>query len=75
MQGVNTFLLQNLNQILASGMGAPLAGMLGQFTQLPQWNQAKPGMWQVDKVCEQALWGQYIHLSKSVGTDFGYIKI
>ncbi|XP_026313578.1 protein strawberry notch [Hyposmocoma kahamanoa] len=50
MQGMNTFLLQNLNQILASGMGAPLAGMLGQFAQLPQWNQPKPGLWQVDKV-------------------------
>lgn len=47
---MNSYLLQNLNQILASGMGGPLAGMLGQFAQLPSWGQAKPGMWQQDKV-------------------------
>ncbi|CAK1552377.1 unnamed protein product [Leptosia nina] len=44
MQGMNAYLLQNLNQILASGMGAPLAGMFGLG---PAW-QGKP-MWQVDK--------------------------
>ncbi|KAL0818579.1 hypothetical protein ABMA28_009017 [Loxostege sticticalis] len=45
MPGMNSYLLQNLNQILASGMGGPLAGMLGQFAQMPAW-QPKAGMWQ-----------------------------
>lgn len=53
MQGMNSYLLQNLNQILASGMGGPLAGMLGQFAQMPPWNQAKPSMWTQDKVGSQ----------------------
>lgn len=52
MTGMNTFLMQNLNQILASGMGGPLAGMLGQFA--PMWAQGKPGlqgnMWPQEKV-------------------------
>ncbi|XP_075983440.1 protein strawberry notch isoform X2 [Anticarsia gemmatalis] len=48
MTGMNSYLLQNLNQILASGMGGPLAGMIGQFAQVgPVWGQGKPGnMWQ-----------------------------
>ncbi|XP_028174091.1 protein strawberry notch-like [Ostrinia furnacalis] len=51
MPGMNSYLLQNLNQILASGMGGPLAGMLGQFAQLPPWGQPKAaGMWQPDKM-------------------------
>ncbi|XP_047538604.1 protein strawberry notch isoform X3 [Vanessa atalanta] len=49
VQGMNSYLLQNLNQILASGMGGPLAGMLGQFAQLPNWGQMK-GMWPTDKM-------------------------
>ncbi|XP_026728525.1 protein strawberry notch isoform X2 [Trichoplusia ni] len=52
MTGMNTFLMQNLNQILASGMGGPLAGMLGQFA--PMWAQGKPGlqgnMWPQEKM-------------------------
>lgn len=49
MQSMNSYLLQNLNQILASGMGGPLAGMLGQFAQVPPW--AQKGLWpQQDKV-------------------------
>lgn len=47
-QGMNSYLLQNLNQMLATGMGGPLAGMLGQFAQLPNFRQIK-GMWP-DKV-------------------------
>ncbi|XP_023944844.2 protein strawberry notch isoform X2 [Bicyclus anynana] len=43
MQGMNSYLLQNLNQILASGMGGPLAGMLGQFAAVPPW--AQKGAW------------------------------
>ncbi|KAJ0173330.1 hypothetical protein K1T71_011506 [Dendrolimus kikuchii] len=50
MTGMNSYLLQNLSQILASGMGGPLAGMLGQYAQLPAWAQAKPNMWQPDKL-------------------------
>ncbi|CAB3245582.1 unnamed protein product [Arctia plantaginis] len=52
MTGMNSYLLQNLNQILASGMGGPLAGMLGQFAQVgPMWAQGKPGnMWQPEKM-------------------------
>ncbi|KAM3957889.1 LOW QUALITY PROTEIN: protein strawberry notch [Aphomia sociella] len=50
MPGMNSYLLQNLNQILASGMGGPLAGMLGQFAQLPPWSQPKGNMWQADKM-------------------------
>ncbi|XP_037292604.1 protein strawberry notch isoform X3 [Manduca sexta] len=46
VSGMNSYLLQNLNQILASGMGGPLAGLLGQFAHLPAWGQAKPAMWQ-----------------------------
>ncbi|XP_049879393.1 protein strawberry notch isoform X2 [Pectinophora gossypiella] len=53
MPGMNSYLLQNLNQILASGMGGPLAGMLGQFAQLPTWGQPKTGMWHVDKAEEE----------------------
>ncbi|CAG9791173.1 unnamed protein product, partial [Diatraea saccharalis] len=48
--GMNSYLLQNLNQILASGMGGPLAGMLGQFAQLPPWAHANRQMWQPDKM-------------------------
>ncbi|RVE49107.1 hypothetical protein evm_006228 [Chilo suppressalis] len=52
MPGMNSYLLQNLNQILASGMGGPLAGMLGQFAQaqLPPWAAANRNMWQQDKM-------------------------
>lgn len=52
MTGMNSYLLQNLNQILATGMGGPLAGMLGQFAQVgPVWGQTKPGnMWQQEKM-------------------------
>lgn len=53
MTGMNSYLLQNLNQILATGMGGSLAGMLGQFAQgNPMWAaQGKPGnMWQPEKV-------------------------
>jgi hypothetical protein len=50
MPGMNSYLLQNLNQILASGMGGPLAGMLGQLAQLPTWGPGKPPMWQPEKV-------------------------
>ncbi|KAJ8712673.1 hypothetical protein PYW08_007977 [Mythimna loreyi] len=48
MTGMNSYLMQNLNQIIQSGMGGPLAGMLGQFAQVgPIWAQNKPGnMWQ-----------------------------
>lgn len=47
--GVNSYLLQNLNQIIAAGMGG---SMLGQFSQqLPPWaGQIKPGMWHQDKM-------------------------
>ncbi|CAG5047286.1 unnamed protein product [Parnassius apollo] len=45
VQGVNPYLLQNLNQILVSGMG----GMLGQYGQMPPWGQPKP-MWPQDKM-------------------------
>ncbi|XP_045770703.1 protein strawberry notch-like isoform X1 [Maniola jurtina] len=48
MQSMNSYLLQNLNQILASGMGGPLAGMLGQFAQVPPW--AQKGLWPQDKM-------------------------
>ncbi|XP_039751873.1 protein strawberry notch isoform X2 [Pararge aegeria] len=48
MQSMNSYLLQNLNQILASGMGGPLAGMLGQFAQVPPW--AQKGMWPQEKI-------------------------
>ncbi|XP_063628305.1 protein strawberry notch [Cydia splendana] len=49
--GMNSYLLQNLNQILASGMGGPLAGMLGQFAQLttPNWGP-KAGLFPQDKM-------------------------
>ncbi|XP_052757645.1 protein strawberry notch-like isoform X4 [Galleria mellonella] len=50
MPGMNSYLLQNLNQILASGMGGPLAGMLGQLAQLPPWSHPKGTMWQPDKM-------------------------
>nr|XP_049699235.1 protein strawberry notch isoform X1 [Helicoverpa armigera] len=52
MTGMNSYLLQNLNQILASGMGGPLAGMLNQFVPVaPGWAQGKPGnMWQQEKI-------------------------
>uniref|UniRef100_A0A2A4K1W6 Strawberry notch AAA domain-containing protein n=1 Tax=Heliothis virescens TaxID=7102 RepID=A0A2A4K1W6_HELVI len=52
MTGMNSYLLQNLNQILASGMGGPLAGMLNQFVPVaPAWAQGKPGnMWQPEKI-------------------------
>ncbi|CAK1590016.1 unnamed protein product [Parnassius mnemosyne] len=46
VQGVNPYLLQNLNQILVSGMGS----MLGQYGQMPPWAQPKPGMWPQDKM-------------------------
>lgn len=52
MMGMNSYLLQNLNQIIASGMGGPLAGMLNQYGQFgPAWAQNKPGvMWQPEKM-------------------------
>ncbi|XP_048482321.1 protein strawberry notch isoform X1 [Plutella xylostella] len=51
MPGMNSYLLQNLNQILASGMGGPLAGMLGQITGLPPWPQLRPNaMWNQEKM-------------------------
>ncbi|XP_045521844.1 protein strawberry notch isoform X1 [Pieris brassicae] len=47
MQGMNAYLLQNLNQILTSGMGAPLANMLGlgsPWLNKPAWPMDKgPG--------------------------------
>ncbi|XP_072934130.1 protein strawberry notch [Epargyreus clarus] len=58
MPNMNSYLLQNLNQILASGMAAPLAGMLGQlgqlgqrgqFAQLPPWAAGKMP-WPQDKM-------------------------
>ncbi|KPI99007.1 Protein strawberry notch [Papilio xuthus] len=42
-QGMNSYLLQNLNQILVSGMVA-------QYGQMPPWAQPKPGMWPHDKL-------------------------
>ncbi|KAI5630714.1 p-loop containing NTP hydrolase pore-1 domain-containing protein [Phthorimaea operculella] len=53
MPGMNSYLMQNLNQIMASGMGGPLAGMLGQFANMPVWGQPKAGMWQLDKPDEE----------------------
>lgn len=50
MASMNPYLLANLNQILASGMGGPMAGMLGQFASLPAWHQSKAGHWTQDKV-------------------------
>ncbi|XP_068623417.1 protein strawberry notch-like isoform X2 [Battus philenor] len=42
-QGMNSYLLQNLNQILVSGMVA-------QYGQMPPWGQPKPGLWPHDKM-------------------------
>ncbi|XP_060806586.1 protein strawberry notch [Amyelois transitella] len=50
MPGMNPYLLQNLNQILSSGMGGPLAGMLGQLAQLPPWGQHKGLVWPGEKM-------------------------
>ncbi|XP_059054768.1 protein strawberry notch [Achroia grisella] len=50
ISGMNPYLLQNLNQILASGVGGPLAGMLGQFAQLSSWPQPNGTMWQPDRM-------------------------
>ncbi|KAJ2940235.1 hypothetical protein O0L34_g11799 [Tuta absoluta] len=53
MPGMNSYLMQNLSQIMASGMGGPLAGMFGQFANMPVWGQPKAAMWQLDKPDEE----------------------
>lgn len=49
MANMNPYILQNLNQILASGMSGPLAGMLGQLASVSGWNQKAVG-WGQDRV-------------------------